>query len=157
MGRERENPKFIERTGDWENSARCVYFKYMNVKDDFWYWSEIINSELNFKKRIHMPFKEQIETDSLGFVKLRDVNRIVDWEHWDLPAIYDTTIPVDSNKYEQLLMFSHTVSSLQNKAREQRYQKRLSNMEKRTIIMLIVTGGGTMVILLIAMFTMFSF
>jgi len=71
--------------------------------------------------------------------------------------LYRLSLGEQKNKYEQLLMFSHTVSSLQNKAREQRYQKRLSNMEKRTIIMLIVTGGGTMVILLIAMFTMFSF
>lgn len=71
--------------------------------------------------------------------------------------LYRLSLGEQKNKYEQLLMFSHTVSTLQNKAREQRYKARLSNMEKRTIIMLIVTGGGTMAILLIAMLVMFSF
>ena len=71
--------------------------------------------------------------------------------------LYRLSLGEQKNKYEQLLMFSHTVSTLQNKAREQRYKARLSNMERRTIIMLIVTGGGTMVILLIAMFVMFNF
>lgn len=59
------------------------------------------------------------------------------------------------NKQDQLLMFSRTVSSLQAKAREQRYKNRLSNMEKRTLIMLVVTGGGTMAILLLSMLLVF--
>ncbi len=113
MGRGKTNPRDHKKHGGLESTIKCMHLKYMNTHvDPFWYWSEIINSELNFKKRIHMPFKEQIETDSLGFVKLRDVNRIEDWEHWDLPAIYDTTIPVDSNKYEQLLHIYQTVAQV---------------------------------------------
>ena len=80
--------------------------------DPFWYWSEVLNSELNYKERIHMTFKEQIEADSLGFVKLKDANRIADWEHWDLPAIYDTTIPVDSDKYEKLYQIYRSVAQV---------------------------------------------
>ena len=71
--------------------------------------------------------------------------------------LYRLSLGEQKSKYEQLLMFSHTVSTLQNKAREQRYKARLSNMERRTIFMLVVTGGGTMAILLIAMLFVFSF
>ncbi|MDD4036068.1 MAG: hypothetical protein PHS45_01935 [Bacilli bacterium] len=61
------------------------------------------------------------------------------------------------NKQEQLLVFSRTVSTLQAKAREQKYKNRLANMEKRTIYMLVVTGGGTMVVMLLSMLMVFQF
>jgi helix-turn-helix protein len=48
-------------------------------------------------------------------------------------------------------MFSKTVSTLQNKAREQKYKNRLESMEKRTMVMLFATGGGVMLILFLSM------
>lgn len=51
-------------------------------------------------------------------------------------------------------MFSKTVSSLQAKARETKYRERLNHMEQQTMIMLIVTGVGVMVIILSSMLTM---
>jgi type II secretory pathway component PulF len=54
-------------------------------------------------------------------------------------------------------MFSRSVSSLQNKAREQRYKDRLRIMENKTMIMLAVTGGGVMMLLLLSVFTMMQF
>ena len=58
------------------------------------------------------------------------------------------------NKQEQLLMFSRTISSLQNKAREQKYKERLEKMEKKTMVMLFATGGGIMFFMLISMMSM---
>lgn len=65
--------------------------------------------------------------------------------------LYRLSIGAQENKQEQLLVFSKSVSSLQNKAREKKYQKRLEKMEKKTLAMLMVTGGGTMLVLFIAM------
>ena len=68
--------------------------------------------------------------------------------------LYRLSIGAQENKQEQLLVFSKSVSSLQNKAREQKYAKRLDKMEKKTLAMLMVTGGGTMLVLFIAMIMM---
>lgn len=70
--------------------------------------------------------------------------------------LYRLGLGAQENKYQQLIMFSRSVSSLQNKAREDKYVERLGNMEKRTMIMLVVTGGGTMVILLLSVLFMFG-
>ena len=64
--------------------------------------------------------------------------------------LYRLGLGAQENKYKQLLIFSKSVSSLQNKAREIKYKARLENMEKRTLIMLLVTGGGTLFILLMS-------
>ena len=70
--------------------------------------------------------------------------------------LYRLSLGAQENKYQQLLMFSKSVSNLQNKAREVKYKNRLSNMEKRTMLMLIVTGGGTMLILLLSTMMLFG-
>ena len=70
--------------------------------------------------------------------------------------LYRLSLGRQERKQEQLLMFSRTISSLQNKAREQKYKERLEGMEKRTLIMLICTGGGVMGIMMIAMMGMMT-
>ncbi|MBP3920591.1 MAG: hypothetical protein J6D28_03400 [Bacilli bacterium] len=70
--------------------------------------------------------------------------------------LYRLGIGSQENKQEQLLMFSRTISSLQNKAREQKYKERLEAMEKRTLVMLICTGGGVMGVMMIAMMGMMT-
>ena len=70
--------------------------------------------------------------------------------------LYRLGLGSQEKKQERLMMFSRTVSSLQNKARETKYKERLSHMESQTMIMLVVTGVGVMLIILIAMFSMFS-
>ena len=70
--------------------------------------------------------------------------------------LYRLGLGAQENKYKQLLIFSKSVSSLQNKAREVKYKQRLDAMEKRTMIMLVVTGGGTMAVLLLSMLMMFA-
>ena len=65
--------------------------------------------------------------------------------------LYRLGIGDQENKQEQLTMFSKTVSSLQNKSREQKYKDRLDKMEKKTMIMLFGTGGGIMLLLMLSM------
>ena len=70
--------------------------------------------------------------------------------------LYRLGIGSQERKQERLMMFSRTVSSLQNKAREVKYKERLGKMESLTMVMLVVTGVGVMVIILISMFMMFN-
>lgn len=68
--------------------------------------------------------------------------------------LYRLGLGSNQDKHEQIMMFSKTVSSLQNKAREQKYKERLEAMEKRTMIMLFVTGGGVLLVLFMSMTVM---
>ena len=70
--------------------------------------------------------------------------------------LYRLGIGAQENKQERLMMFSRTVSSLQNKARETKYKERLGHMESQTMVMLVVTGIGVMLIILISMMMMFN-
>ena len=70
--------------------------------------------------------------------------------------LYRLGIGSQEKKQERLLMFSRTVSNLQNKARETKYKERLGHMESQTMLMLVVTGAGTMLIILISMMMMFN-
>lgn len=68
--------------------------------------------------------------------------------------LYRLSIGAQENKQEQLLTFSKSVSSLQNKSREKMYAGRLKKMENKTLVMLVVTGGGTMIVIVVAMMMM---
>ena len=70
--------------------------------------------------------------------------------------LYRLGIGSQERKQDRLMMFSRSVSNLQNKAREVKYKERLDKMESKTITMLVCTGAGVMVILIIAMLNMFS-
>lgn len=70
--------------------------------------------------------------------------------------LYRLGIGSQEKKQERLLMFSKTVSNLQHKARETKYKERLNHMENQTMIMLVVSGVGVMLIILISMMLMFS-
>lgn len=71
--------------------------------------------------------------------------------------LYRLSLGSQDRKQEQLMMFSRTVSSLQNKSREQKYAERLEAMEKRTMVMLFVTGGGIMLLMLLSMMMMMNY
>lgn len=68
--------------------------------------------------------------------------------------LYRLSLGEQDKKHEQMLSFSKTVSSLQLKAREQKYKARLNTMENQTMKMLICTGGSALIIMLIASFAM---
>ena len=71
--------------------------------------------------------------------------------------LYRLSLGNQNEKQEQLMMFSRTVSNLQNKSREQKYAERLGSMERRTMVMLFVTGGGIMILLLLSMMMMMNY
>lgn len=71
--------------------------------------------------------------------------------------LYRLSLGNQDRKQEQLMMFSRTVSNLQNKSREQKYTERLEAMEKRTMVMLFVTGGGIMLLMLLSMMMMMNY
>ncbi len=70
--------------------------------------------------------------------------------------LYRLGLGSQERKQERLMMFSRSVSNLQNKAREVKYKERLSYMESQTMKMLVVTGIAVMGIILISMMGMFS-
>lgn len=71
--------------------------------------------------------------------------------------LYRLGLGSQENKQEQLLMFSRTISTLQNKAREQKYKERLEKMENRTMVMLAGTGGGILAFMLMSMMMMMNY
>ena len=68
--------------------------------------------------------------------------------------LYRLSLGRQERKQEQLITFSKTISSLQQKARETRYKERLDKMEGKTMSMLVSTGLGVMVLLVIAVLQM---
>ena len=69
--------------------------------------------------------------------------------------LYRLGLGSQERKQEQLLQFSRSISSLQQKARETRYKNRLEKMESKTMIMLVSTGVGVMLLLVISIMNMF--
>ncbi len=69
--------------------------------------------------------------------------------------LYRLGLGSNERKQEQLLQFSHSISSLQQKARETRYANRLDKMEKKTMTMLVCSGVAVMILLLISIMNMF--
>ena len=70
--------------------------------------------------------------------------------------LYRLGLGSQENKQEQLIMFAKNVSTLQNKAREQKYQDRLEKMERKTMHMLVTTGMGVLILLMISMTQMIN-
>ena len=70
--------------------------------------------------------------------------------------LYRLSLGRQENKQDQLLMFSRTISNLQQKARELKYKKRLEKMESKTMQMLVTTGVGVMILLVFAVLRMMN-
>lgn len=70
--------------------------------------------------------------------------------------LYRLGLGKQERKQEQLLSFSKTISGLQQKAREARYKARLEKMESKTMTMLVCTGVGVMLLLVLSILQTFS-
>ena len=68
--------------------------------------------------------------------------------------LYRLSLGSQERKQDQMIMFSRTISSLQQKARETKYKNRLDKMDGKTMKMLIATGLGVMVLLILAVLQM---
>ena len=70
--------------------------------------------------------------------------------------LYRLSLGSQERKQEQLIVFSRTISNLQAKSRETKYKERLERMEKKTMTMLVATGAGVMIILLLSILQTFA-
>jgi len=70
--------------------------------------------------------------------------------------LYRLGLGKQERKQEQLMTFSRTISNLQQKARETKYKERLEKMESKTMTMLVCTGIGIMILLIISIFMTFT-
>ena len=70
--------------------------------------------------------------------------------------LYRLSLGTQERKQEQLLAFSRSISSLQQKARDIKYKNRLDKMEGKTMMMLGATGFGVMILLILAIVQMFQ-
>lgn len=68
--------------------------------------------------------------------------------------LYRLSIGRQERKQEQLLAFSKSISNLQQKARDTKYKNRLEKMEGMTMKMLISTGVGVMILLVLSVLQM---
>lgn len=89
-----------------------------------------------------MPYMEFAQT-----YPVRDSMRM-------MRLLYRLSLGRQERKQEQLITFSKTISNLQQKARDTRYKERLDKMEGKTMSMLVATGLGVMVLLVIAVLHM---
>lgn len=71
--------------------------------------------------------------------------------------LYRLGLGEQEKKHQQLVSFSKSVSNLQAKAREMKYQARLNTMERKTMIMMCVVGFGSLALLLISIFMIMNF
>lgn len=70
--------------------------------------------------------------------------------------LYRLSLGRQERKQEQLLTFSRSISSLQQKARDTKYKARLDKMENKTMSMLIATGLGVMILLILSVLMMMN-
>ena len=71
--------------------------------------------------------------------------------------LYRLGLGEQEKKHQQLTSFSKSVSNLQAKAREMKYQARLNTMERKTMVMMCVVGFGSLALLLISIFMIMNF
>lgn len=82
------------------DTYRCMHYKYMNLHvGSFMYWSEILNSQLNYISRFWQSREENVECDSLGYVSVTLNDRKDGWEYRAVPPIIDTSKNIDENAF----------------------------------------------------------
>jgi len=70
--------------------------------------------------------------------------------------LYRLSLGRQDRKQEQLLTFSKTISNFTRKSRETKYKERLEKMENKTMYMLVSTGAGVMLLLVLSILMMFN-
>ena len=95
LGRSSANPKGIGRDiGEFNATRKCMYYKYMGLRvDEFWYWSEFLNSKLNFMSRLYISdnkkemvdfaMKLKQEYSNIIYLDYTDDYRFGDSDFWD--------------------------------------------------------------------------
>lgn len=112
FGRVPENTSQIKtRDEKYSSTYKCMYYKYMGIHiDEWWYWSEVVNSRLNYMTRFFLSDEEARECDSLGYLKYDIVQRRTKWMHERLPEYIDTSMDVDKDLYFQLYSYYEAIA-----------------------------------------------
>lgn len=101
--RQIDNPKTKTIPEDLTGTCRCMHTKYMGIREDgLRYWSEILNSKLNYMSRFWNNRQKLQECDSLGYVKLDIKDRLPDWDYRAVPSLLDTTKTIDYEAYARI-------------------------------------------------------
>lgn len=102
FGREVKEPYSGGGAVSLMGTCKCMHTKYMGTRiDPIWYWSEILNSKLNFMSRFWNTNTQVLqECDSLGYVKLDIRDRKAGWEMRARPALADPSLPVNEESLE---------------------------------------------------------
>lgn len=110
LGRGTEQDAASQQEDDFTSTYKCMYYKYMGLRiDPFWYWSEILNSRLNYMYRFVGGKWNAVRCDSLGYQNLKLINRKDGWKERKMPELVDDKIPIDST---QLRNFSQQITSI---------------------------------------------
>ena len=105
-----QGPEAVNLVG----TCKCMHTKYMGVHiDPVWYWSEILNSKLNFMSRFWNSNVQVLqECDSLGYVKLDVSERKTGWELRARPALLDSTLSINEESYQSLWQVYDTIARI---------------------------------------------
>lgn len=94
-----------------QGTCHCMHYKYMGIrKKPFWYWSEILNSKLNYMSRFWNNEAVLQECDSLGYIPLDVKERKPGWETRNLADAYDPSRPIDQESYDYLWNVYETIA-----------------------------------------------
>lgn len=117
FGRGRNNPLDTRIDIDlMTDTYRCMHYKYMNLHvDDFWYWSEILYSQLNYISRFWQSREENVECDSLGFVALPLSKRKEGWKYRAVPPIIDASKKIDNHSFGLYWPYIEVIADCTNK------------------------------------------
>ena len=111
--REKNNPNEMKKPSGHQGTYKCMHYKYMGIRvDGFWYWSELLNSKLDYMKRFLKSDKDAIECDSLGYRKQDLLKRKDNWQNKSLPKIVDITLKANREKQELLYTRYSTLAEL---------------------------------------------
>lgn len=118
FGRGRKNPLDSRIDIDLMTATfRCMHYKYMNLHvDNFTYWSEILNSRLNYISRFWQSRDENVECDSLGFVALPLDERPDGWEYRAVPPIVDTSKKIDERTFDLYWPYVRLLAEFSNRS-----------------------------------------
>lgn len=95
---------------------RCMHYKYMHLYvDRFWYWSEILNSQLNYVSRFWQSRQENVECDSLGYHALVLKNRQEGWEYRAVPPIIDTSKKINNDAFNRYWPYLEVIADCAQK------------------------------------------
>lgn len=83
---------------NFSSSYQCMYEKYMHITYNhsfpFEYWSEIINSRMDYGNRLlRNSFKTRMQQEPTGFDRQKPAAKSGSWKHDHLPTVVDYNSP----------------------------------------------------------------